>query len=89
MIVLGLAILFILAALMSLVTGGSITNVVSAPALAIQTATTNAVASLPSASSATNSITATINRTLNTITNTSSNKPKSLIPALGYAPSNV
>ena len=85
MIVLALAIMFIIAALMAVFTGGSISDVVATPAAVIQTAATNAVAVLPSANSATNAVTASINRALNT----NANKPKSLIPALGYAPSNV
>jgi len=87
MIVLGLAIMFIIAALMALFTGGGVSNLIQSPAAAIQEAATNAVEALPTANSATNVVTASINRALNT--NKNANKPKSLIPALGYAPSNV
>lgn len=91
LIVLGLALLFILSAAFSTITGSNISNAVTAPIDVVTSAISNIKNSLPTASSATNPVTSNINRALSSITKNSStnNSRPSLIPELGYRASEV
>jgi hypothetical protein len=78
-VVLGLAVVAVLGVAVNMFTGN---GTVKAPVEILQTSVQNAMASMPSASSATNMVTSNINKVMNM-------SPKSLIPALGYKASNV
>jgi hypothetical protein len=72
-VILGLAILFIIAAIFYMFSGGetkaAIMNAVTTPMEAIQEAVSNAAANMPPASSATNPLTAVINKGINQVAN--------------------
>lgn len=92
-VVLGLALLFIIASLF-FIFGGSTTspmNVITTPMEAIQNAIVNSTDSMPSANSATNPLTAAINSGLNSLLNTTSNKKNSspLLPGFNFPASQV
>jgi len=78
-VVLGLAVVAVLGVAVNMFTGN---GTVKAPVEILQTSVQNAMASMPSASTATNMVTSNINKVMNI-------SPKSLIPALGYKASNV
>lgn len=83
-VVLGIALLFILSATLSAVTG----NVVSAPPMEVlSSAIANMKNTLPTAASATNMVTAGINKGITALAPASSGP--SLIPTLGYRASEV
>jgi hypothetical protein len=72
-VILGLAILFIIAAIFYMFSGGetksAIANAVSTPMEAIQEVVSNSVANMPPASTATNPLTAAINKGINAAAN--------------------
>jgi hypothetical protein len=97
-VVLGLALVFIVASLFFVFGGASssVMNAVSTPMEAIQNAVLNSTETMPSNSaSATNPLTAAINSGLNTLLNTSKNTSKSntntspLLPGLNFPASQV
>lgn len=89
-ILVGLALIFIIVALVSLFSGNSVQSVVAAPINIIQNAASSAASSMPNANTATNPLTASINRTLNANANSNrGNTVKSRIPALNYTASEV
>jgi hypothetical protein len=82
--VLGLALLFIIAAIFFVFGGTSPTavmNAVSTPMEAIQNAVAGSANAMPSANTATNPVTAAINSGLNAIVGTNTNKPANQKPA--------
>ena len=80
-ILLGFAILIVIAVAVSLFIGKSVTETIQAPIETIQSGITASIQAMPSASSATNPITSALN--------TAIKNNKSLIPTLGYRASNV
>jgi len=94
LIVLGLALIFIISAAYSVVTGTSIKNTIAAPIDTITNAVANIKNTMPNASSATNTVTSNINQALTAVApapprNTNNSAKSSLIPELGYRASEV
>jgi hypothetical protein len=97
-VVLGLALLFIIGAIL-FVFGGSegraaVVNAVSTPMEAIQNAVVGSANAMPSANTATNPVTAAINSGLNAIVGSNTNKPANnkpspLLPGLNFPASQI
>lgn len=103
-VVLGLALLFILASIFYVFSGGSaaVLNAVNTPMEAIQNAVVGSANAMPPANTATNPVTAAINTGLNAIVGTSNtnkplnqpvnkpaNKPSPLLPGLNFPASQI
>jgi len=95
-IVLGIALIFIISAAVSVVTGKGIKNITGTPMDTISNAITNIKSSMPTAASATNMVTAGINKGLSAVAPAApaaqaapAAPASSMIPAIGYKASEV